>query len=152
MSVSCRFVYRFKNKRTDETSEQVVTGVDSKYEAYQIARKEMIRDLDTSIREFESRWMIEDREVAVGVSKGIEYDEVDLRERLRSLNGIKKVDKVEPEEHSKHMVYYIRTGKFLNEDYIIDKVRDMFRSIEPDLDDVAEDILIIINPPYYPNK
>lgn len=152
MSVSCRFVYRFKNKRTDETSEQVVTGVNSKYEAYQIARETMTEELDTTIREFESKWMIEDREVAVGVSKGIEYDDIALRDRLRSLDGIEKVDKVDPDEHSKHMVYYIRTGELLNEDYIIDKVRDMFRSIEPDLDDVAEDILIIVNPPYYPNK
>lgn len=149
MSISCRFVYRFKNKRTGRTSERVVTGINSKYEAYQTARKMMIDELDVSIRKFESEWMIDDKEVAIGVSKNIAYNSTRIKNELRSLEGVEKVDRVESKEHDDHMVYYIRTEELLNEDYIIDKVRNMFRNIDSVENQLSDEILVIINPPYF---
>lgn len=152
MSVNCRFVYRFENKGTGETKEAVVTGVRSKYEAYNEARNNMTEDLNTSVRLFESNWMIKDREIAIGISEDIKVPESTIKNKIESLRGVESTDKIDSGSRDEHVVYYIRTESLLNEDYLIDKIRDMFKEIDnEDQDELVNDILVIINPPYYVN-
>lgn len=147
MSIKCRFVYEFKNTKNDQTRKVSITGCKSKFESYQKARDRLINKLSTDIREFESNWVINNTEIAMGLSKNLDIDNRKIRDEINKYDGVKSIKKLDTNEYSEHILYAIQTQPNINEDYIIDEIREYFNSINELNQDVTK-ILFLINPKY----
>lgn len=146
MSVACRFVYHFSKLGSQEEERVVVNDVQSTFKAYQIARSKMMDMTGLDIRTFESRWQVEESEIAVGVVDSL--DKESLRDRIEQVNGVESAELMRSDGEKNHIVYLVDLSDQINEDYVIDKIRTIIRDLDVD-DPVDEsEILIVFDPSY----
>lgn len=146
MSVVCRFVYHFSKLGSQEEERVVVNDVQSTFKAYQIARSKMMDMTGLDIRTFESRWQVEESEIAVGVVDSL--DKESLRDRIEQVNGVESAELMRSDGEKNHTVYLVDLSDQINEDYVIDKIRTIIRDLDVD-DPVDEsEILIVFDPSY----
>lgn len=146
MSVACRFVYHFSKLGSQEEERVVVNDVQSTFKAYQIARSKMMDMTGLDIRTFESRWQVEESEIAVGVVDSL--DKESLRDRIEQVNGVESAELMRSDGEKNHTVYLVDLSDQINEDYVIDKIRTIIRDLDVD-DPVDEsEILIVFDPSY----
>lgn len=144
MSVACRFVYRFSKLGSSSDETVVVNNVQSTFKAYQIARSKMMDKTGLDIRTFESRWQVEESEIAVGVLDSL--DKKSLRVNIEGINGVKSARLMKSESKKNHIVYLVDLSNDINEDYVIDKIRTAIRRLDTEDSSDESEILIVFDP------
>lgn len=146
MSVACRFVYHFSKLGSSSDETVVVNNVQSTFRAYQIARSKMMDKTGLDIRTFESRWQVEESEIAVGVLDSL--DKKSLRGNIEGINGVKSARLMRSEAKENHIVYLVDLSNDINEDYVIDKIRTAIRRLDTKDSSDESEILIVFDPEY----
>lgn len=146
MSVACRFVYHFSKLGSSSDETVVVNNVRSTFRAYQIARSKMMDKTGLDIRTFESRWQVEESEIAVGVLDSL--DKKSLRGNIEGINGVKSARLMRSGAKENHIVYLVDLSNDINEDYVIDKIRTLIRRLDTEDSSDESEILIVFDPEY----
>jgi len=146
MSVACRFVYHFSKLGSQKEERVVVNDVQSTFKAYQIARSKMMDMTGLDIRTFESRWQVEESEIAVGVVDSL--DKESLRDKIERVNGVESAELMRSEGEKNHIVYLVDLSDKINEDYVIDKIRTIIRELDVNEPVDKSEILIVFDPSY----
>lgn len=145
MSVSQHFVFRFRKPSSNESREVIINNKIGETEAYNEARSEITQDLETSIREFESNWMLQRKDIALGISLP---EDVSRQRFVSKIEGIEGVEDIEAFTGNKgyRWQYNLWTRDGINNTYIIDLIREMV----DDKDAQSEaNLLVVIDPPYH---
>lgn len=146
MSVACRFVYHFSKLGSKKEERVVVNDVQSTFKAYQIARSKMMDKTGLDIRTFESRWQVEESEIAVGVVDSLDKER--LRDKIEQVNGVESAELMRSEGEKNHIVYLVDLCDQINEDYVIDKIRTIIRELDGNEPVDKSEILIVFDPSY----
>lgn len=146
MSVACRFVYHFSKLGSNKEERVVVNDVQSTFKAYQIARSKMMDKTGLDIRTFESRWQVEESEIAVGVVDSLDKER--LRDKIEQVNGVESAELMRSEGEKNHIVYLVDLCDQINEDYVIDKIRTIIRELDGNEPVDKSEILIVFDPSY----
>lgn len=150
MTINCCFVFRFKNKNTGELEQLLVDDEKSVYDAYNLARKNIIDKLDIDIRNFESEWSKEESKIAVRLYGMVPISDNEIEDRLDNIEGVNETDFIKSQESDKKQtIYYIDPEKSLNQDYILDNIRNLLDTLDIGRHYVNKDILVLIDPKYY---
>jgi hypothetical protein len=115
-------------------------------EAYNEARKRIINEVDTSIRDFETEWMLERKDIALGISVNGNKSRDRLISRIRDVDGVDEVQNLMIRSNYEWQ-YNLQTKEGINSTYVIDRIRDISSNYLK-TDESESKMLIVIDPPY----
>lgn len=146
MSVNQHFIFRFCRPSSNESTNVLIDDEIGEKEAYNEARKRIINEVDTSIRDFETEWMLERKDIALGISVNGNKSRDRLISRIRDVDGVDEVQNLMIRSNYEWQ-YNLQTKEGINSTYVIDRIRDISSNYLK-TDESESKMLIVIDPPY----
>lgn len=146
VSVNQHFIFRFRKPSSNESTNVLIDDEIGETEAYNEARKRIINEVDTSIRDFETEWMLERKDIALGVSVDGDKSRKRLISRIKDVDGVSDIQTFVVRSNYEWQ-YNLQTKEGINSTYVIDRIRDI-SSNYLETDEGESKMLIVIDPPY----
>lgn len=146
VSVNQHFIFRFSKPSSNESANILIDDEIGETEAYNEARKRIINEVNTSIRDFETEWMLERKDIALGISVDGNGSRKRLISRIKDIDGVDNIQDFVVRKNYEWQ-YNLQTKEGINSTYVIDRIRDI-SSDYLKTDDEGSKMLIVIDPPY----
>lgn len=146
VSVTQHFVFRFRKPSSNESANILIDDEIGETEAYNEARKRIIDEVETSIRDFETEWMLERKDIALGISVDGDASRKTLISKIQNINGVDEVESFTV-SNGYRWQYNLQTREGINNTYVIDRIRDISSDYTGE-DSEDSKMLIVVDPLY----